>query len=83
MPNKVPDPVAKAELSEVVTQLNAVIQKLKEESGDSRLFKSGVELIKLTATVRGGIEFSVVVAGKDAPRHEVPPAKKPGEETNS
>jgi hypothetical protein len=37
---------------------------------DSRIFPSGVELIKLTLKAGSNYEFSVVIAGKDAPKVE-------------
>lgn len=36
-----------------------------------KLFPSGIELIKLTLKARTNIEFSVVIAGEDAPKNEL------------
>jgi hypothetical protein len=35
-----------------------------------RIFPSGIELIKLTLKAGSNIEFSLVIAGKDAPKAE-------------
>ena len=37
---------------------------------DTRIFPSGIELIKLTLKAGSNYEFSVVIAGKDAPKVE-------------
>lgn len=52
--------------SRFVTELQGVLQELEKK--ESKLFKSGIELIKLTAKAGDRIEFSVVIAGKDAPK---------------
>ncbi len=47
------------------------LQAAQTATGEgSRLFPSGVELISLTLKVGPNIEFSVRVAGKDAPKDE-------------
>lgn len=56
----------------------AILGKLQADqraAGEgSRLFPSGVELISLTLKVGPNIEFSIKVAGKDAPKGDVAPA---------
>jgi hypothetical protein len=55
---------------ELITDLEA---KLKSEP---RIFPSGIELIKLTLKAGSNYEFSVVIAGKDAPKVEGLNSKK-------
>ena len=46
----------------------AVLGKLETAlKSESRIFPSGIELIKLTLKVGTNIEFSIIIAGKDAP----------------
>ena len=63
------------QVSSFVNELQGVLQKL--DTKDSELFKSGIELIKLTAKVGDRVEFSVVIAGKDAPKLEVAQLDEP------
>lgn len=46
-------------------------------TGAPRVFASGIELIKVTLKAGSNIEFTIVVAGKDAPKVEQP-ASTPG-----
>jgi len=64
------------EVSTFVNELQGVLEKL--ENKESKLFKSGIELIKLTAKIGDRVEFSVVIAGKDAPKVDVAPPDEPG-----
>ena len=57
------------QVSSFVNELQGVLQKL--DNKESELFKSGIELIKLTAKVGDRVEFSVVIAGKEAPKVDV------------
>jgi hypothetical protein len=54
------------QLSGFVTEFQGVLEKLK--SDDSKLFKTGIELIKFTAKVGDRVEFSIVIASKEAPK---------------
>ena len=63
------------QVSNFVNELQGVLQKL--DTKDSELFKSGIELIKLTAKVGDRVEFSVVIAGKEAPKIDVAQLDKP------
>ena len=65
------------ELSAAVKETFAEIAKLDAESrgvAGSRLFPSGIELIKFTVKVGSNIEFTIVIAGKDAPKVDSVPA---------
>jgi hypothetical protein len=61
--------------SSFVNELQGVLEKLEKK--DSQLFKSGIELIKLTAKVGDRVEFSVVIAGKEAPKLDVASPDEP------
>ena len=65
MPKTATKRVTNDQASRFVTELQGVLQELEKK--ESKLFKSGIELIKLTAKAGDRIEFSVVIAGKDAP----------------
>ena len=64
------------QVSGFVNELQGVLEKLEKK--ESQLFKSGIELIKLTAKVGDRVEFSVVIAGKDAPKVDFAPPNDPG-----
>ena len=53
---------AREDFAEVLTKLDATLKAAP------RIFPSGIELIKLTLKAGSNIEFSVVIAGKDAPK---------------
>ena len=55
---------AREDFAEVLTKLEATLKAAP------RLFPSGIELIKLTLKGGSDIEFSIVIAGKDAPKGE-------------
>jgi hypothetical protein len=59
-------------VKEAFTDILGRLEAAQEAAGEgSRLFPSGVELISLTLKAGPNIEFSVRVAGKDAPKSEV------------
>ena len=77
MPKTTTQPETNDLASEFVTELKGVLKEL--DNKDSNLFKSGIELIKLTAKAGDRIEFSVVIAGKDAPKlTQASPPDEPG-----
>jgi hypothetical protein len=55
---------AREDFTEILTQLDTTLKEAP------RIFPSGIELIKLTLKAGSNIEFSVVIAGKDAPKVE-------------
>jgi hypothetical protein len=56
---------------ETFTEVLQGLASQKAASEGPRLFPSGVELISLTLKVGPNIEFSITVAGKDAPKGEL------------
>jgi len=55
---------ARQDFAEILTKLDTTLKAAP------RIFPSGIELIKLTLKAGSNIEFSVVIAGKDAPKVE-------------
>jgi hypothetical protein len=57
-------------VKEAFTAVIARLEAAKTGTDGTRLFPSGVELISLTLKVGPNVEFSIRVAGKDAPKVE-------------
>ena len=53
---------AREDFAVILAQLDSTLKTAP------KLFPSGIELIKLTLKAGANIEFSVVIAGKDAPK---------------
>ena len=65
---------AREDFAAVLDKLDSVLRSAP------KIFPSGIELIKLTVKAGPDIEFSVVLAGKDAPKVDASdPASAPAE----
>ena len=65
----IPRTISRADLSDLRQEFAQMLDKLQSSAKpESPLFRSGIELIKLTVNVGGRMEFSIVIAGKDAPK---------------
>jgi hypothetical protein len=62
--------ISKADMRVVTEELGEILNTLDKTQAEKRLFRSGIELIKLTVNVGSRVEFSIVIAGKDAPKVE-------------
>jgi hypothetical protein len=64
--------IQEADVASRAKELFPLLDKLAATlKSDTRIFPSGIELFKLTLKAGSDYEFSIVIAGKDAPKADV------------